>query len=315
MVFFSTIIPVFNRADLVMKTLESVFNQEFSDQEIIVVDDGSTDGTLQVLAKYGDRIRILQQENQGPGEARNLGIRHAQGQYIVFLDSDDIWFPWALSTFEQVIKEHNFPSFIAGNAAYFHNNSELSNIQPQPIKSECFADYYAAGTENLPFLTSAVAVKQTVVQQVGGFTTQKINAEDNDLWLKLGTAEKFVYVHAPVILGYRQHESSAVADITKTYQGACYIIQQEQKKLYPGKQERLVQRLEILTRHIRPVSLACLKQKQIARAFYLYQKTFKWNLKLRRFRYLIAFLVLFLVSASKNFSVTCFLKNTSSTHI
>lgn len=315
MVFFSTVIPVFNRADLVIKTLESVFDQEFPDQEIIVVDDGSTDGTLEVLAKYSNRIKVIRQENKGPGEARNLGIRHAQGQYIVFLDSDDIWFPWTLSTFKQVIKEYDFPSFIAGNAAYFHNHSELLNIQPKALQSKCFTDYYATSNQDLPFLTSAVAVKRTVVQQIGGFTTQKINAEDNDLWLKLGVAEKFVYIHAPVVLGYRQHEGSTITDTAKTYQGACYIIQQEQNNFYPGKQERLIQRLEILTRHIRPVSLACLKQEQLSGALYLYQKTFKWNLKLRRFRYLIAFLVLFLIAVLKKSSITYLLRKLSSTSV
>lgn len=303
MVFFSTIIPVFNRSDLVVETLESVFNQEFSDQEIIVVDDGSTDGTLQVLAKYSDHIKLLQQENKGPGEARNLGIYHAQGQYIVFLDSDDLWLPWALSTYREIVDKYNFPSFIAGNAVYFSNKLELSSLQPQFIKSECFADYYATSTEALPFLTSAVAVRRTVIQAVGGFTTQKINAEDNDLWLKLGIAEKFVYIHAPVVLGYRQHENSAVADITKTYQGACYIIKQEQEELYPGKQERLIQRLQILTCHIRPVSLACLKQKQLLRALYLYQKTFNWNFKLQRLRYLIVFPILFIIASLKKFYI------------
>jgi glycosyltransferase involved in cell wall biosynthesis len=300
MVFFSTIIPVFNRADLIERTLESVFNQGFSDQEIIVIDDGSTDETLDVLTKYGDRIKVFHQENKGPGAARNLGINFAQGQYIVFLDSDDLWFPWTLSTFAQVAKNYNFPSLIAGSAFYFKDDLELSSIQAQSLRSQYFADYYTAASHDLPFLTSAVAIKRTVLQEIGGFTTRRINAEDNDLWLKLGIAKKFVYIHGPVLLGYRQHQDSAVADLAKTYQGTLHIIQQEHEGKYPGTQEKLIHRIEILTRHIRPVSLTCLQKGKRAEAWLLYWKTFMWNLKLGRIRYLLGFLVLAGMASLKN---------------
>lgn len=311
MVFFSTIIPVFNRVDLVAKTLESVFKQDFVDHEIIIIDDGSTDGTYEVLEKYTNRIKLFYQENKGPGEARNLGIHHAKGKYVVFIDSDDLSFPWTLSTFEKAIKTYKFPSFIAGRAIYFQNASDLPEIKFQSFNAECFSDFYASANRDLPFLTSTVAVKRTTIQEVGGFTTQRINGEDNDLWLKLGTARNFVYIHAPLVLAYRQHENSAVADITKTYQGACYLIQQEQEGLYPGGQERLISRLVILTRHIIPVSLACLDRKQLSRAFCLYRYTFNWNLKLRRFRYLAAFILLLIVAFAKKSVNSFFLtKNT-----
>ncbi|TVP61469.1 MAG: glycosyltransferase family 2 protein [Nodularia sp. (in: Bacteria)] len=294
MTLFSIIIPAFNRANFIQATLKSVFAQESNDYEIIVVDDGSTDGTLDVLARYGEDIKVFQQENKGPGEARNLGISNAQGQYIVFLDSDDLWFPWTLSTFEQVIKNYNYPSFITGSSFYFKDDSELSGIQPQPLEFQCFSDYYTAATQYLPFLTSAVAVKRTVLQKTHGFTSQRINAEDNDLWMKLGTAEEFVYIHSPKLLGYRQHEYSAIASNTKTYEGTCYLIQQEKQGQYPGENNRQGERLEILTRHIRPVSIACLRQVELQQAWFLYKETILWHILLLRIRYLIVFPLLFL---------------------
>src|SRR5687767_8482749 len=102
MPFFSTIIPVHNRAALVAEALDSVLKQEFTDQEIIVVDDGSTDDTPEVLASYGTDVTVIRKtKNEGPGSARNLGVEHASGDYIAFLDSDDIWFPWTLSTYHR----------------------------------------------------------------------------------------------------------------------------------------------------------------------------------------------------------------------
>src|ERR1700751_565412 len=96
---FSIIIPTFNRAGLLQQALESVAQQTFRDFETLVVDDGSTDVTPQVAASFG--ARLLRQENRGPGAARNLGIQHARGNYIAFLDSDDQWLPWTLETYHR----------------------------------------------------------------------------------------------------------------------------------------------------------------------------------------------------------------------
>ncbi len=93
----SCIVPVWNRERFVAETLDSILAQTYRPIEVIVVDDGSTDGTPQVLAGYGDRITTLRQENAGPGPARNTGIRAARGEFLAFLDSDDLWLPEKLA--------------------------------------------------------------------------------------------------------------------------------------------------------------------------------------------------------------------------
>ncbi|WP_071191349.1 glycosyltransferase family A protein [Trichormus sp. NMC-1] len=293
MVFFSVVIPVFNRVSIIKATIDSVFNQDFDDYEVIVVDDGSTDNTIDVLAQYGQNIKILQQNNQGPGKARNMAIQISQGEYIAFLDSDDIWFPWTLGVYAAVIRETNKPAFLAGKSIFFSNENELNFDQVSQLNYTAYKDLYASNENANSFLTSSVTIRRDILQEIGSFTDKWINSEDNDLWLRLGTATGFIYINSPSVLAYRQHSNSAIAITTKTYEGTCYLIQQEKSNQYPGGKIRERERLEILTRHIRPVSLECLREGEIKKGWELYQATFSWHLWLGRFRYLIGFFWLF----------------------
>lgn len=92
----SAIIATYNRADIVGEAIESILGQTYKNMEVLVVDDGSTDGTHEALRRFGNRIRVVRQENAGPGAARNRGIEVARGELIAFLDSDDIWMPTKL---------------------------------------------------------------------------------------------------------------------------------------------------------------------------------------------------------------------------
>src|SRR5438067_8667389 len=147
MSLFSVIVPTFNRADFLVDTLESVFRQRFADFEIIVVDDGSTDGTIEYLRSLAGRVRVCQQANRGAGPARNLGARHAQGKYLAFLDSDDLWFPWTLEIYRDAIREHHEPSFIAGKPHLFSDRLELDKAALVATRAEPFIDYLASGDE------------------------------------------------------------------------------------------------------------------------------------------------------------------------
>ncbi len=302
MVFFSIVIPVFNRANLIQITIESILNQNIDNYEIIIVDDGSTDNTIEILQEYGSKIKLFTQRNQGPGKARNIGIEHSQGEYIAFLDSDDLWFPWTLDVYAQIIKATNNPAFLAGQSIFFSksisfsNEHELEFVQIPQLQYRFYQNLYASSKDVSSFLTSSVVIRRDTLQQLGGFTDQWINSEDNDLWLRLGTAEGFVYIDSPYVLAYRQHSHSAISIATKTYDGTRYLIQQEKQNQYPGGKIREKERLEILTRHIRPVSLSCLHENEVHKGWQLYKETFLWHLVLGRFRYLIGFLWLICVS-------------------
>jgi len=102
----SVIIPTYNRADFLTEAVNSVLSQTWRDLEIIVVDDGSTDGTQEVVRRYGEQVNYFCKENEGPSSARNMGIKKARGPYVAFLDSDDVWEPEKLRIQMDFMGEH-----------------------------------------------------------------------------------------------------------------------------------------------------------------------------------------------------------------
>jgi hypothetical protein len=286
---FSIIIPTYNRAAYLRQTLESVFAQTFTDYEVVAVDDGSTDETLQVLRSYGQQVRFFRQENAGPGAARNLGMTQARGDYVAFLDSDDIWFPWTLAVFADLIFAHNSPTILAGHLVEFREMTELSAILEKPPRAEVFADYFTASRAGYFIGAGMSVLRREELLKSGGYTEQPINAEDHDLILRLGTAAGFIQVLEPATLGWRRHFAAATADDQRSFEGIRYLVEQERRGAYPGGDARSRQRREIITRHARPTSLACLWHGFRKEAWQLYRNTFRWHLHLTRWKYLLGF--------------------------
>src|SRR5437016_2874844 len=121
---------------LLPRTFESVWQQKFKDFEVIVVDDGSVDGTRAYVESVRKPIQLLCQSNQGPGVARNLGVTHSRGEYVAFLDSDDIWFPWTLEVMAQVIQDHKRPAIISSKLVEFAEETDLDLVKSAPAKVE-----------------------------------------------------------------------------------------------------------------------------------------------------------------------------------
>lgn len=295
MPLFSVIIPSYNRAGLIAATLVSVFAQEFRDFEVIVVDDGSTDETLERLQPYICRLTLLRQQNRGPGAARNLGATIAQGEYLAFLDSDDLWFPWTLSTYSQIIQSSGRPALIAGAMVHFYDQLELNLVVKQPLSTERYPDYFSAGARGIYCGSGMMVVRRDVFRETGGFLEDPINAEDHDFVLRMGTVPIFINVIAPILIGYRQHQQTATRNIAKAYAGSRRLIEMERTGRYPGGAVRQRDRRLILTQHLRPISLDLLRQGECRKAWGIYRMTFLWNLSLGRIRYLLGFLARALV--------------------
>lgn len=286
---FSVIIPTYNRAALLRDALASVFAQRFADFEVLVVDDGSTDDTGTVLAELADRITVLRQDNRGPGAARNAGCAQARGRYLAFLDSDDVWFPWTLETYDRIALDAGEPAFIAGKPFQFRTRDDLAAMTRSAVSTAAFADYYASSDRWRWYGASSFVVHADAFRAAQGFTNEWINGEDADLAMRLGTAAGFVQVVSPFTFGYRNHEGSAVANIDRTLQGATHAVAMEAGGRYPGGAERARERRAILTRLARPIMLDALRHGRHAAAWQLYWATFAWHLELRRWRFLAGF--------------------------
>lgn len=289
MPYFSIVIPTYNRARLLDDCLASVLVQRFGDYEVVVVDDGSTDDTAAVLARYGERVSICRQPNRGPGAARNAGIRHARGRYVAFLDSDDVWFPWTLDVYARAIRETHDPAFVAGKPVRFGAPSELTSVTEAEPEVLAFDDYYASGDEWRWWGASSFVVRADALADAGGFTDEWINGEDADLAMRLGVAIGFVQVCAPCTFGYREHTDSAIASLERTHAGAWHAVTMEQCGRYPGGRARARERRRILTRHVRPVMIECVRERRHRDAWRMYRATFAWHLQLRRWRFLLGF--------------------------
>ncbi len=199
----SVIIPTYNRGWVVKEAIDSVLDQEFSDFELIVVDDGSSDNTREILGGYGDRITVLRQPNRGVSAARNRGINEAAGQLIAFLDSDDLWLPGKLAT--QV-------KFFEENAdAVVHQTQEIwvrNGVRVNPKKRHHkFSGMIFERSLALCLVSpSAVMIKKNLFDDVGLFDENLPACEDYDLWLRISSRYPVHLTDTPLIIKRGGHD-------------------------------------------------------------------------------------------------------------
>ena len=187
----SVIIPTYNSAKFIEQTLESLARQIVLPEEIIIIDDGSKDNTVEIIKKCAERnkllnIKLKQNYHKGPGEARNVGVQLSTGDWISFLDSDDTWEPIKIYEVKKIIKNYININFITHYENFIDNNNNKSEISKKlklfnnskfDIKSYCYIS-------NI-FSTSAVTCKKDLLIKFGNFDKNLPNAQDYDLWLKL----------------------------------------------------------------------------------------------------------------------------------
>lgn len=197
----SVIIPTYNRSKIVESAIRSVLNQSYKDYEIIVIDDGSTDGTMEYLESLHLPIKIISKQNGGVASARNAGIKAAQGDYIAFLDSDDSWLPDKLKA--QVDYLYTHPDMpLVYTDEYIEVNGETlqdTRFQRANVDDNIKNNFLLAGfVQQTPIHTSAVMVRKTVLDEVGYFNeTLKIH-EDSELWNRISKKYKFGYIDIPL---------------------------------------------------------------------------------------------------------------------
>lgn len=289
---FSLIIPTFNRLEFLKKTLYSLRLSEEDVVEVIVVDDGSQDGTVEFLKERGLGIVFIHQTNQGPGAARNRGIEVATGEYIAFLDSDDLWFPWTCQTYRKVIKESD-AGLIFGKPHHFRDADDLEkiNFRADSAAWNSFPDYFSAGDEWRWWGASSFVVRRDLLESVR-FVEQPINGEDADFVMKLGSGIRLAQVIDVPTFGYREHDGSVMKNLDKTLAGAWNLARSENEGRYPGGKSQEKARRVILGRHIRPVILDLLRAGRKVEGWHLFRETLPWHIQQQRWRFLVATLLL-----------------------
>ncbi|MDI6804234.1 MAG: glycosyltransferase [Bacteroidota bacterium] len=203
---FSIIIPTYNRLYQIKLALRNIFNQVFDDYEVIVIDDGSTDGTEEYLKTLTmPKLKWIRQDNKGPAAARNAGVKIAQGKYIAFTDDDCIVPPNWLTSFKNVFETGDVD--IIGGAVKNSNKKNIYSEVSQHITS-FFVEYLNQEGKSSPFLTSNnIAYRADVLKNVGGFDERfkKAGGEERALnWKILSAGGKSVYA-ADIIVDHN-HE-------------------------------------------------------------------------------------------------------------
>ena len=195
----SVIIPLYNKERQIRATLESVLNQSYTDFEIIVVDDGSTDGSAAIVESVQDaRLRLIRQENGGVSAARNRGIREARGEYVAFLDADDLWDPDFLKTLHQLSVLYPDSSVYACNYDFV---SPDGTHRPTIIRRLPFtgahgilSNYFeVASCSHPPICSISIMVKKEAMQAIGGFPLGIKSGEDLLTWARLACSYKIAY--------------------------------------------------------------------------------------------------------------------------
>jgi glycosyltransferase involved in cell wall biosynthesis len=197
----SVIIPCYNQAHFLGEAIESVLSQNYAHFEVVVIDDGSTDNTSEVASRYPG-VRCIRQENQGLAGARNAGIRHSSGSYLVFLDADDRLLPNALEVGLKQLKEHPECAFVSGRWKTIAADGSPLPTPPQPRVEK---DHYEA-LLRVCYISAPAAVmyQRIMLEFVGGFDTSVSSSADYDLYLHI-TREYPVYHHGVVVAEYRRH--------------------------------------------------------------------------------------------------------------
>lgn len=206
---FSVIVPLYNKAKYINKALESLFSQTYGDYEIIVIDDGSTDTSFQVVSQLAvshNACRVVRQENAGVAMARNRGVELAKGEYICFLDADDWWEPSFLEEMENLIIECPNAG-LYGTGFYIVRNGKrrIAPIGVEKGFEKGYINYCQtyARTLCMPVTSSSVAIPRGEYIASGGFKRGITLGEDFDLWIRLALKNKVALVNKPLANYYQ----------------------------------------------------------------------------------------------------------------
>ncbi|WP_144603312.1 glycosyltransferase family 2 protein [Algoriphagus algorifonticola] len=289
MTFLSTICPCYNQALYLEAAIDSVQAQTFQDWELIIVDDGSTDNTLEIAQKYAEsdtRIKLIHQENKGLSAARNAGIRQATGEFLHFLDADDLIFPTAYQVIYQKSREDLKTSLWISSYTYF---DQQDFHQHTFSEKQLHAIDFIRGNQAPPV---AHFLKREMIQQIGGFDEQLKSCEDWDLWLRVTKSGTQIKTIPNLLARYRYVSGSMSRNAKVMYFSLSSVTQRAVRTDYRIHSESNAnQDLDLeITPMIKSHFIKCLgillHQGKVEEALIFYQEEqakWKWNFETKDF--------------------------------
>ncbi|ADN78359.1 glycosyltransferase family 2 protein [Geobacter sulfurreducens] len=220
----SVIIPTYNGGKYICQTINSILSQEYLDYEILVVDDGSEEDMLAILSSFGDKIKYVHKKRSGPADTRNYGIRLSVGEYIAFLDHDDIWWPNKLKVQVDIMDSNP-------NCSLVYSYPELIDADGNKIINEP-PSYFPSGNVFYDFIKynrittfSATLIRRSIFEQTGLLddSPEVLTCDDYDLWLRIADISEVIYSPGRLVQ-YRIHPGNLVKNYDQNLKAHIYVL-------------------------------------------------------------------------------------------
>jgi glycosyltransferase involved in cell wall biosynthesis len=256
----SIVIPTYNRADTLSRSIDSALSQTYRPIEVIVVDDGSTDRTCEVLASYGGRIRHEKQANAGPSSARNRGVGMSRGEFIAFLDSDDVWHVDKISRQVRLMDGGGHVDCCITNASIIDTTeAALTTFRASDVMCGLDEGYWLNPAEIIAtrfvLFNQCALIRRSAFEEVGGFNPGMRLLEDHDLAFRLALRGEWAFISDPLVIKYNDTSGigvEAMADPLKhtmAWRSALLGFQNHISNM-PGVNPRVAKHLDRAVRNV-----------------------------------------------------------------
>lgn len=281
----SVLIPLYNKSQSIATTISSVLSQTYTEFEVIVVDDGSTDGSGDVVLTIDDdRIKYFKKENGGVSSARNYGIEKAQNELIALLDGDDLWEPTFLEEMLSLIElTPDAALWGAGYAFQYMDNGDYDIPDLTLLQNFVgyIEDYWSIAKDNILFTSSSVIINKNVIDAIGKYDEQLIRGEDVDLWFRIALHYPVAFLNKPLAIYRLQAENRS--DVGVAESNKCLIWNLERFKKYELEMSKFKiaidnWRMAHISNYLRGESCEITKIKPILKDMDLSRYSYIWTI-------------------------------------
>lgn len=287
----SIIIPGYNRAEYIAETIESVLAQTYRNIEIIVVDDGSTDNTKEIVAEYLPKVQYIWQENSERGASRNHGLRLAKGEFISFLDSDDLWLPNKIEEDLEFLDNSSAVGVIYTDICLIDAKGNYLKL----IKRKGFRGKVTEKLLEDNFVSIGAHLSRTqLIREIGGFREERqlSGSEDWEMWVRLSTVTDFAYL-PKATTKIRTHEANTMSNAGGMNNSMDYALEIFRNSKYlTAKQKKILSKTKAYVSLINAINYCSVKESRKAATFL--KRAFRNNFKVifdPRFSYTILRLI------------------------